>query len=194
MKNLGTVTLETERLILRKTRQNDAESMFKNWANDERVTKYLTWAPYESVEQLETTYHKFLLENKDKPDFYDWKIELKEIGEPIGSIGVVQLREDVESAVIGYCLGYNWWHKGIMSEAFKEIIRFLFEDVGLNRIESHHDSRNPHSGDVMKKCGLVYEGTARQADKNMQGICDKVHYAILKGDYFAKSKRIGFGS
>lgn len=194
MKNLGTVTLETERLILRKTRQNDAESMFKNWANDERVTKYLTWAPYESVEQLETTYHKFLLENKDKPDFYDWKIELKEIGEPIGSIGVVQLREDVEAAVIGYCLGYNWWHKGIMSEAFKEIIRFLFEDVGLNRIESYHDSRNPHSGDVMKKCGLVYEGTARQADKNMQGICDKVHYAILKGDYFAKSKRIGFGS
>lgn len=194
MKNLGTVTLETERLILRKTRQNDAEPMFKNWANDERVTKYLTWAPYESVEQLETTYHKFLLENKDKPDFYDWKIELKEIGEPIGSIGVVQLREDVESAVIGYCLGYNWWHKGIMSEGFREVIRFLFEDVGLNRIESYHDPRNPHSGDVMKKCGLVYEGTARQADKNMQGICDKVHYAILKGDYFAKSKRIGFGS
>lgn len=193
MQNLGTVTLETERLILRKTRQNDAEPMFKNWANDERVTKYMTWAPYESVEQLKTKYHKFLLENKDKPDFYDWKMELKEIGEPIGSIGVVQLREDVESAVIGYCLGYNWWHKGIMSEAFKEIIRFLFEDVGLNRIESYHDSRNPHSGDVMKKCGLVYEGTARQAGKNMQGICDNVHYAILKEEYFAKPKRIGFG-
>jgi len=57
MKNLGTVTLETERLILRKTRQNDAEQMFRNWANDERVTKYMTWPPYESVEQLETTYH-----------------------------------------------------------------------------------------------------------------------------------------
>ena len=55
-----------------------------------------------------------------------------------------------------------------MSEAFKEIIRFLFEDVGLNRIEAYHDPRNPHSGDVMKKCGLLYEGTARQAGKNMQ--------------------------
>ena len=71
MKNLGTVTLETERLILRKTRQNDAEQMFRNWANDERVTKYMTWSPYESVEQLETTYHKFLLDNQGKPDFYD---------------------------------------------------------------------------------------------------------------------------
>lgn len=186
MKNLGTVTLETERLILRKTRQNDAEHMFRNWANDERVTKYMTWPPYESVEQLETTYHKFLLDNQGKPDFYDWKIELKEIGEPIGAIGVVQLREDIEAATIGYCLGYNCWHKGIMSEAFKEIIRFLFEDVGLNRIESYHDPRNPHSGDVMKKCGLLYEGTARQAGKNMQGICDSVHYAILKEDYFAE--------
>lgn len=186
MKNLGTVTLETERLILRKTRQNDAEPMFRNWANDERVTKYLTWPPYESVEQLETTYHKFLLDNQDKLDFYGWKIELKEIGEPIGAISVVQLRENIEAATIGYCLGYNWWHKGIMSEAFKEIIRFLFEDVGLNRIESYHDPRNPHSGDVMKKCGLVYEETARQADKNMQGICDKVQYAILKADYFAE--------
>nr|WP_295051698.1 GNAT family protein [Ruminococcus sp.] len=87
---------------------------------------------------------------------------------------------------MGYCLGYNWWHKGIMSEAFKEIIRFLFEDVGLNRIEAYHDPRNPHSGDVMKKCGLLYEGTARQAGKNMQGICDNVHYAILKEDYFAE--------
>ncbi len=186
MKNLGTVTLETERLILRKTKSDDAEPMFRNWANDERVTKYMTWSPYESVEQLETTYHKFLLDNQDKLDFYDWKIELKEIGEPIGAISVVQLREDTEAATIGYCLGYNWWHKGIMSEAFREIIRFLFEDVGLNRIEAYHDPRNPHSGDVMKKCGLLYEGTARQAGKNMQGICDNVHYAILKEDYFAE--------
>lgn len=100
MNNLGTVTLETERLILRKTRKDDAEPMFRNWANDERVTKYLTWQPYESVEQLKTSYHKYLLDNQDKLNFYDWKIELKEIGEPIGAIGVVQLREDIDAATI----------------------------------------------------------------------------------------------
>ena len=86
----------------------------------------MTWPPYESVEQLETTYHKFLLDNQGKPDFYDWKIELKDICEPIGAISVVQLREDIEAATIGYCLGYNWWHKGIMSEVFKEIIFFQY--------------------------------------------------------------------
>lgn len=56
-----------------------------------------------------------------------------------------------------------------MSEAFREIIRFLFEDVCLNRIEAYHDPRNPHSGDVMKKCGLLYEGTARQSGKKYAG-------------------------
>lgn len=192
MKNSGTKTLETKRLILRKTKEEDSEQMFKNWANDERVTHFLTWAPYESEDQLRTTYHKFLMDNRDKPDTYQWKIELKELGEIIGSIDVINLKEDIESAEIGYCIGYNWWHKGIMTEAFSEVIRYLFEEVGLNRIEATHDLRNPHSGEVMKKCGLIYEGTSRQAGKNMQGICDVVRYAVLKEDYFKIKEKAGF--
>ena len=184
MKHLGTVTLETERLILRKTLEDDYEPMFRNWANDERVTKYMTWAPYESAEQLKNTYHQYLLESQKKPDFYDWKIVLKKTNEPIGAISVVSMREDIKSAEIGYCLGFNWWHKGITTEAFRRVIQFLFEEVEVNRICATHDPRNPHSGDVMKKCGLQYEGTLRQAGQNMQGICDVAHYAILKEDYF----------
>ena len=184
MKHLGTRTIETTRLILRKTLDSDYESMFYNWANDARVTKFLTWQPYESPEQLRDTYHKYLLECQEKDDYYDWKIVLKEIGEPIGSIGIMRLREDIEEAEIGYCIGYKWWHKGIMTEAFSAVIKFLFEQVGVNRITATHDKNNPHSGDVMKKCGLQYEGTHRQAGKNTQGICDVVSYAILKKDYF----------
>ena len=188
MNHLGTITLETQRLILRKTLEADYEPMFRNWANDERVTRYLTWTPYESAEQLKNTYHNYLLESQQKPDFYDWKIVLKDINEPIGSIGAVGIKEDIKEVEIGYCLGYNWWHKGIMTEAFKRVIRFLFEEVGVNRITAEHDPRNPHSGGVMKKCGLQYEGTSRQAGKNMQGICDLSRYAILKEDYFNNTK------
>lgn len=183
MKHLGTVTLETERLVLRKTLGSDYEPMFRNWANDERVTRFLTWAPYESAEQLKETYHRYLLDNQNRLDFYAWKIVLKESGEPIGAIDVVNFKEDIEEAEIGYCLGVSWWHKGIMTEAFKRVIRFLFEEVGVNRITATHDPRNPHSGDVMRKCGLRYEGTSRQAGRNMQGICDVSRYAILKEDY-----------
>lgn len=183
MKQLGTVTLETDRLILRKTIDSDCEPMFYNWANDERVTKYLTWLPYEKAEQLRGSYHKYQLDNRDKPDFYDWKIVIKKTGEPIGSIGVVDKREDIDEVEIGYCLGYNFWHKGIMTEAFTRIIKFLFEEVELNRIKALHDVNNPHSGDVMKKCGLKFEGILRQGGKNNQGIVDLAQYAILREDY-----------
>ena len=46
----GTQTIETPRLILRKARMEDAEPMFRNWANDTEVTKYLTWPPHENIE------------------------------------------------------------------------------------------------------------------------------------------------
>lgn len=184
MKHLGTLTLETQRLVLRKTLESDYEPMFRNWANDRRVTKFLTWAPYESAEQLKNTYHQYLLDHQDQPDFYNWKIVLKASGEPIGAISVVHLRDEIEEAEVGYCLGYRWWHRGIMTEAFQRVIRFLFEEVGMNRITAKHDPNNPHSGDVMKKCGLRYEGTSRQAGRNSRGICDMSHYAILKEDYF----------
>ena len=191
MKHLGTATLETKRLILRKTLESDYEPMFKNWANDERVTRFLNWQPYESAEQLKNTYHQYLLDNQDKLDFYDWKIVLKESGEPIGSIGAVNIREDIEEVEIGYCLGAAWWHTGIMTEAFQRVIKFLFEEVGVNRITAIHDPRNPHSGGVMKKCGLQYEGTSRQAAKILPGISDVIRYAILKEDYFKPNKTQG---
>lgn len=186
MRHLGTVELETKRLILRKTAENDWEPMYRNWASDERVTRYLTWQPYESAQQLRDTYHCYLMDSQEKIDFYDWKIVLKEINEPIGSIGAVSFREDKKEIEIGYCLGYPWWHQGIMTEAFQRVIRFLFEEVGVNRISATHDPRNPHSGDVMKKCGLRYEGTKKPERRNTQGRCNIVTYAILKEDYFGK--------
>ena len=66
MEHLGTKTLETERLILRKTIDSDVEYMFENWANDRRVSKYLTWQVYESAQQLRDTYHKYLTENQSR--------------------------------------------------------------------------------------------------------------------------------
>lgn len=182
MKQLGTVTIETERLILRKAKLSDAECMFKNWANDDRVTKYMTWTTYQNVDEVKG-YISFLEEDYKKSDSYYWFIELKETGEPIGAISSVKSMPEIKCVHIGYCLGYNWWHKGIMTEAFTAVIKFLFEEVGVNRIEAEHDPNNPNSGKVMKKCGLTYEGTHRQAGKNNCGICDAAYYAILKEEY-----------
>ena len=187
MNHKGTVTLETERLILRRFYIEDADAMFKNWANDTEVTKFLTWPTHSDVSVSQTVINSWI-ELYQKPEHYSWTIVLKEIDEPIGSIAAVEQRDDIGMVHIGYCIGIKWWHKGYTSEALICLVRFFFEDVGANRIESRHDPRNPNSGKVMQKAGLRYEGTFCKADKNNQGVCDAAYYAILANGYFNKNK------
>ena len=56
---------------------------------------------------------------------------------------------------------------------------YLFDEVGMNRIEACFDPNNPNSGKVMAKCGMKYEGTIRRSERNNQGICDSCWYGIL---------------
>lgn len=183
MNHLGTVKLETSRLLLRPFNINDANCMYNNWANDDNVTKYLTWKSYQSIDDANFILNEWT-KSYDNKDFYQWAIVLKEIDEPIGSISVVEINEKVNMVTIGYCIGKKWWHKGITSEAFERIIKFLFDEVKVNRIQSRHDVENENSGKVMKKCGLKYEGTLRQSDFNNQGVVDLCMYAILAEDYY----------
>ena len=62
MKNLGTIRIETERLILRRFVIEDAEDMFNNWASDNEVTKYLSWPTHKSINETED-YIKFIIDN-----------------------------------------------------------------------------------------------------------------------------------
>lgn len=177
----GTQAIETPRLILRRAEMTDGEAMFRNWASDPDVTKFLTWPTYKSLEDTRPTLERWV-NGYAKDDYYHWMIVLKELGEPIGSISVVNQRDDIAEAEIGYCIGKAWWHQGIVSEALTAVMDYLFDEVGMNRIEAKHDVNNPHSGGVMKKCGMRYEGISRQSDRNNQGICDLVTYGILRSD------------
>ena len=179
MKHQGTIKIETERLILRRARMEDAESMFQNWAKDPEVTKFLTWPPHESLEISKLVLSDWVA-SYERNDFYQWMIALKEDEcNPIGSISVVSYDEKVNKMEIGYCIGKPWWHQGIMTESLNSVMEFLFDKVKVNRIEAKHDSNNPNSGAVMKKCGMVYEGIMRQAGWNNHGICDLCIYAKL---------------
>ena len=180
----GTKTIETDRLILRSAIREDAEPMFRNRASDPEVTKYLTWPPHESIEVTRRIVESWVAQY-EKIDYYHWMIVLKDTGEPIGSL-ISNTVGRAESAHIGYCIGKNWWHKGIMSEALRAVMQYLFEEVGYHRIESLHDPNNPHSGGVMRKCGMTYEGTSRQSDRNNQGVCDAALYGILRTEWDRK--------
>ena len=182
MKHQGTATLETARLILRRFTMDDCEAAFRNWESDPRTTEFLTWKTMTTIDATRYVMQMWV-DGYANPDFYQWAIVPKEIGEPVGTISVVGMNEKAQSVSIGYCIGSKWWRQGYTSEAFAAIIPFLFEQVEVNRIEAQHDPGNPNSGRVMQKCGLIYEGTLRQADWNNKGIADACVYAVLRSDY-----------
>ena len=171
----GTVEIKTERLILRRFIEDDAEKMFLNWASIPEVTKYVTWFPHKNVEETKMIVKAWVKEY-DQIDRYQWAIVLKETNEPIGSIGVVRQDDKSEKAEMGYCIGNAFWHKGDTSEALASVMEYLFYSIGFNRIAALHDIRNPNSGHVMTKCGMKYEGTHREAGVTKEG--DKLTYSI----------------
>lgn len=181
MNHKGTVKLETDRLILRRFVIEDADDMFINWANDDEVTKFLTWPTHTSVDVSKEILSDWI-ERYEKNDFYNWAIELKETGHVIGNISVVHMNDDIDCVTIGYCMSRQLWGQRIMPEALGEVIAFMFDEVEANRVEAYHDSNNPKSGRVMAKAGMKYEGTIRQADRNNQGIVDMVMYSVLKDE------------
>lgn len=183
MNHQGTKMLEADRLKLRQFIIEDAHAMFENWASDPEVTKYMLWSHHESIDVTNKVLTDWI-SHYNENDFYQWAIILKENGDvPIGSIGVIHKDDKIKKTQIGYCIGQEWWRQGITSEALSLIIEYLFNKVGVNRIECRHDPRNINSGKVMLKCGMKYEGTLRESDWNNQGICDASMYAILKKDF-----------
>lgn len=181
--NNGTQQLETERLILRRFKPSDAEYMFKNWATDYEVSKFLSWNPHKDINVTRQIVDGWL-NDYDKNNCYNWAIELKDFGEIIGQISVVSLSEKYCSCEIGYTLGRLFWGKGIMAEALKAVIGYLFNEIGMNRIEAKHNTLNPASGMVMQKSRMKHEGILRQVQVDKNGdYNDLAVYSILKSEY-----------
>lgn len=182
MKHKGTVDIETNRLLLRRFIEDDITYAFNNWTSEDIVTKYLSWPTHGDINDTKIIINEWI-KNYSNDSFYQWAIVLKDINEPIGSITVVSIDEDVENFEIGYCIGSKWWNKGYTSEAFNAIIPFLFEEVGCNKISAKHVLLNENSGKVMEKCGLKKEGILRQSYYSNNGVNDLVYYGLLSEEY-----------
>ncbi|MBP5151738.1 MAG: GNAT family N-acetyltransferase [Lachnospiraceae bacterium] len=181
MNRIGTQTIETDRLILRRFKVEDAEDMFNNWASDPEVTRFLTWPTHTDVSVTVSLLTDWVSKYEDD-GYFNWVMELKETGAAIGNISVVHLFEDRDAAEIGYCMGRAYWGRELMPEALKAVIDYLFDRAGMNRVAACHDSNNPKSGRVMDKAGMKLEGVLRAAGKNNLGICDKVYHSVIRSD------------
>lgn len=184
MKHNGTKKLETERLILRRFKLSDAKDMFENYARKENVTRYLTWETHKSISDSQDYLNNIVLPAYKTKDCYRWAIVWKETNSVIGAIDVVKNESEKKRAEIGYVLSDDFWGKGIMPEAGKKVVDYLFNE-GYERIQAKHFSENAKSGRVMQKIGMKHEGTLRKYayywwdNENLQDIDV---YSIIKGD------------
>ena len=116
-------TLETERLRLRPFRLDDAEAMFAGWTGDDEVTKYLTWPTHKSVEDTKALLARWVAEY-ERPERLNFAIVLKEEEKLIGGIDVVRYEDGCP--VLGYNLSRPYWGRGVMTEACRRLLDYLF--------------------------------------------------------------------
>ena len=96
----------------------------------------------------------------------------------------MDINQKVNAVTIGYFLAENHWGKGIATEAVSTLVKFLFEEVDINRIQAEVMPANEISKKVLLKNGFIKEGLLRQAVLwSGKGVIDLEIYSMLKEDY-----------
>ena len=149
------IVIQTDRLILRPFKQEDLKDFFE-YASVEGVGEMAGWKHHESIEKTQEILNDFIKEDKT------FAIVLKENNKVIGSLGIEKygmeqaLTEfyNYQGREIGYVLSKTYWNKGLMSEAVKAIINYLFNDLDLDFLTCGYYDFNIQSKRVQEKCGF----------------------------------------
>lgn len=173
----GTNSIETTRLLLRRFEAGDASSMFDNWASDPLVCKFLSWGPHRDISVTRKRINDWLM-NYEYDDTYNWAICIKSKNEALGSISVELFDDHEKYCEIGYCISREYWNYGLMTEALRAVMHYLFFDIGYEKIQAKHDVLNIASGRVMQKAGMKFEGILYHVSKRRDGsFCDVAVYS-----------------
>lgn len=167
MLNLKMPILESERLILRPIRLEDAEDMYA-YASDDDVLKYLWWEKHTSVDQSRESIRERFLKRPETGIPEAYAIVVKADGHMIGTIDVHTVRFN-DVGVIGYVIHKNYWGQGIVSEALQMIIPVCFHHCGFYRIEINHCADNVGSQKAIERAGFIYEGCFRKRKVERDG-------------------------
>lgn len=147
---------ETERLIIRPLKQADAEHIFKTWASDPRVTRFMIYSTNKSAEDTREWLKRVEEETCDNSYLgLDVGFQLKETGKLIGS-GGAYYKPEFDRWSIGYNIAYDYWHMGYTAEAMRTVLDYLI-GMGVKHFIADHAVDNPDSGRVMEKLGMKYD-------------------------------------
>ena len=152
--DISNVILKTERLLIRPWRQSDLDD-FYSYASVDGVGQMAGWKPHESKEESKIILDMFISHKKTFALEYQGKV--------IGSVGIEKYNETLfpefenkKCREIGYVLSKEYWGQGLMPEALKEVIRFLFENANLDVIFCGHFLWNEQSHRVQEKSGFKH--------------------------------------
>lgn len=152
--DISKVILNTERLVLRPWRQADLQDFYE-YASVDGVGQMAGWLPHESIETTQMILDSFITHKKT--------FALDIGGKVIGSLGIESYKEDEFPELdalcgrsIGYVLSKEYWGRGLMPEAVKAVIDYLFREEKLDFLIISHYSFNNQSRRVIEKCGFQY--------------------------------------
>ncbi|MBM4262091.1 MAG: GNAT family N-acetyltransferase [Deltaproteobacteria bacterium] len=151
-------TLKTERLRLRKVKLSDAEAIFRQYAQDPEVTRYVSWRAHQSLDETRE-YVRMCLLAWDVGKAYHWAIERLEDKQVIG---MIITRVNGEKWELGFVLARGHWGQGYMTEAVKGLIAWAFKQKDVYRVWAVCDVDNAASARVMEKSGMQREGVLRR--------------------------------
>jgi len=146
--------LETDRLRLRRSKLEDAEAIFAEYAQDSEVTMYLSWRPTGKIEDTREHLRTSATAWKEGKAF-QWVILRKEDDHLLGAVGV---RVDGHKVELGYVLARKFWGRGCMTEAVRAVVSWALKEEGIYRVWAVCDVENPASARVMEKVGMQQEG------------------------------------
>ena len=178
--------LETNRLILRPWREDDAEDLYR-YASDPEVGPPAGWQPHTSVENSREIIRTVL----SAPETY--AVCLRENGNPIGSIGFhrADLAELDDEYELGYWIGKPYWGQGLIPEASREMLRHAFEDLGMNRIWCGYYDGNVKSRRVQEKLGFVYHHTTEGIELSALNEIRTGHVMLMTREQWEKTNSEG---
>ncbi len=179
--------LETERLILRELRPEDAEAVFRILSDAEVVRYYDPLMTHLEQAQRSIERHRARFENNEG---IRWGITIKDEDTIVGNCGFFRDKDNF-SAALSYVLAKSSWNKGFMTEALEAIVAFGFEHYQLHRIEAHVARPNLASVRVLQKLGFQEEGLLRESLFENNRFHDEKVFALLKSDFLNKGYDIG---
>lgn len=173
--------LETERLLLRAIRSEDAEAVFRIFSDDE-VTRYYDMETFSSLEQARQLTMGMIERFQNKVRIR-WGITLKGEDVVIGTCGYPVWEKFRFAGGIGYDLAREYWHRGITSEAVTAMLQFGFERMGLNRVEAVVMSGNVHSMQLLRGLAFEEEGILREWGFWKGRFQDVKLFSLLRRDF-----------